>query len=217
MKKNTNIHWFTLIELIVSIAIFGIMMISVMSIFLFSTQMSSRVELNRVMQENIKNVMEDIAENIRKWEITWWTISTTCPPSTLNASFTPFDRLCLQDVDNNLVEYFIWNKNIATGDWTPVTNISDCENFVKVADGKTENQDNICRVIKTQGTERFPLTNSFVAIEKLDFYITNDKMPKVTISMTIRPAIRKWVAPDLVKLSVVQVQTTLSKRLIETN
>jgi hypothetical protein len=46
--------------------IFGIMMISVMSIFLFSSQMSARVEINRVMQENIKNVVEDIAENIRK-------------------------------------------------------------------------------------------------------------------------------------------------------
>jgi hypothetical protein len=46
--------------------IFGIMMISVMSIFLFSSQMSSRVEINRVMQENIKNVIEDISENVRK-------------------------------------------------------------------------------------------------------------------------------------------------------
>jgi hypothetical protein len=42
------------------------MMISVMSIFLFSSQMSSRVELNRLLQENIKNVVEDIAENVRK-------------------------------------------------------------------------------------------------------------------------------------------------------
>jgi hypothetical protein len=41
-------------------------MISVMSIFLFSSQMSSRVELNRLLQENIKNVVEDIAENVRK-------------------------------------------------------------------------------------------------------------------------------------------------------
>jgi hypothetical protein len=39
---------------------------SVMSIFLFSSQMSSRVELNRLLQENIKNVVEDIAENVRK-------------------------------------------------------------------------------------------------------------------------------------------------------
>jgi hypothetical protein len=46
--------------------IFGIMMISVMSIFLFSSQMSARVELNRALQENIKNVVENIAEDIRK-------------------------------------------------------------------------------------------------------------------------------------------------------
>jgi hypothetical protein len=46
--------------------IFSIMMVSVLSIFLFSSQMSARVELNRVLQENIKNVMENIAEDVRK-------------------------------------------------------------------------------------------------------------------------------------------------------
>jgi len=68
--KNTISHKaFTLIELIVSITIFGIIMISVMSIFIFSSQMSQRVELNRLMQENIKSVVEDIAEELRKGEI----------------------------------------------------------------------------------------------------------------------------------------------------
>ncbi len=57
---------FTLIELIVSMTIFAIIMVSVISIFLFSSQMSQRVELERNMQENIKSVMEDIAEEIRK-------------------------------------------------------------------------------------------------------------------------------------------------------
>jgi len=41
-------------------------MVAVISIFLFSSQMSARVELNRLMQENIKNVVEDIAEEVRK-------------------------------------------------------------------------------------------------------------------------------------------------------
>jgi prepilin-type N-terminal cleavage/methylation domain-containing protein len=67
MKKNpTNTAAFTLIEIIIAMSIFGIMMISVLSIFLFSSQMSTRVEMNRIMQENIKNVTQDIAENIRK-------------------------------------------------------------------------------------------------------------------------------------------------------
>jgi len=63
MKKNTHTSSaFTLIELIVAISIFAVIMVSVMSIFLFSSQMSARVEIQRTMQENIKNVMEDIAE-----------------------------------------------------------------------------------------------------------------------------------------------------------
>jgi len=61
-KHNSTYSAFTLIELIVAISIFGIIMISVMSIFLFSSQMSARVEIQRIMQENIKNVVEDISE-----------------------------------------------------------------------------------------------------------------------------------------------------------
>jgi prepilin-type N-terminal cleavage/methylation domain-containing protein len=67
MKKiKIDIPAFTLIEIIIAMSIFGIIMVSVLSIFLFSSQMSTRVEMNRIMQENIKNVTEDIAENIRK-------------------------------------------------------------------------------------------------------------------------------------------------------
>jgi len=57
---------FTLIELIVSMTIFTIIMVSVMSIFIFSSQLSGKIEINRVLQENIKNVVETIAEDVRK-------------------------------------------------------------------------------------------------------------------------------------------------------
>ena len=62
-----HIRGFTLIEIIIAMTIFSIIMVSVLSIFLFSSQMSSRVEMNRIMQENIKNVTEDIAENMRRY------------------------------------------------------------------------------------------------------------------------------------------------------
>lgn len=219
MKYNNTHSWFTLVELIVSITIFGIMMISVVSIFLFSSQMSNRVELNRVMQENIKNVMEDIAENVRKGKIRWAVTTTACPiwvSSPIPTSWSAKIRLCLEDAGGGDIEYMIGSKDLISGDWLPVSNLAECESFVKTG-WISENDENICRVIKLEGWERYPLTNSFVAIEKLNFYITNDIQPKVTVSLTLRPAIRKWVAPDLVRLSTVQVQTTLSERLIETN
>jgi len=111
----------------------------------------------------------------------------------------------------------IGNKDTISGKWLPVTDIADCANFIKTSDsGRVENEDNICRVIKLEGSERYPLTNSFVAIEALNFYVTNDIQPKVTVSLTLRPAIRKGIATNLVKNSTVQIQTTLSERLINT-
>jgi hypothetical protein len=41
-------------------------MVSVMMIFINSTDISAKSEINRVMQENIKNVVETIAEDVRK-------------------------------------------------------------------------------------------------------------------------------------------------------
>jgi len=71
MNKNIITYsGFTLIELIVAITIFSMIMISVLSIFILSSQMSSTIELTRVMQENVKNSFEDIAESVRKNDIT---------------------------------------------------------------------------------------------------------------------------------------------------
>jgi hypothetical protein len=40
-------------------------MVSVMMIFINSTSLLAKSEINRVMQENVKNVTEMIAEDIR--------------------------------------------------------------------------------------------------------------------------------------------------------
>ena len=56
---------FTLIELIVAITLFSIVMVSVFSIFIFASDLSGRIEINRLMQENTKNVVETITEDIR--------------------------------------------------------------------------------------------------------------------------------------------------------
>lgn len=66
--KQYNIHTpaFTLVEILVAMSILAIMMVSILSVFLFSSQMSHLVDLNRVTQENMKNVLEDISESVRK-------------------------------------------------------------------------------------------------------------------------------------------------------
>ena len=204
--KNTISHKaFTLIELIVSITIFGIIMISVMSIFIFSSQMSQRVELNRLMQENIKSVVEDIAEELRKGEIL--DVSST----TLHDCGLSFNSW---DVGNKLcfiggIEYALWYKNTLSSKWERVSDMSSCSDF-------EENEESICRVIKNEwGGNYFPLTNSFIAIEELSFTITNEKVPKVTIQMTVRPSYAKWLHSEVIENSRLYIQTTVSERLID--
>lgn len=199
--KNTNTHsGFTLVELIVSIMIFGIMMISIMSIFLFSSQMSSRVELNRVMQENIKNVVEDIAENVRKNGIDG--IRDFADPScSMIDSSTPFmtgSTFC-----SGWDEYVL---GTGTGVFLPVSDINECDDIAS-----------LCRVIKKESWWSFyPLTNSFVHFESISFTVTNSDVPMVVVNITARPSYNKWLSSVIVANNTMNIQTTISERLIET-
>lgn len=212
MKKRIQHTWFTLIELMVAMTIFAIIMVSVISIFIFSSQMSTRVELSRVMQENVKNVYEDIAEEVRKWKI----IDTSTGVLPINNCVIPLtwahsivspetgDKLCLAGD----IEYAIWNKQ--SGSWSRVGNLDDC----KDAD---EDDDKVCRVLKKIGAgDYFPLTNNRVAVENLEFRVSNETLPKVSIFMTVRSAYKKGLNSSLVQANTLQLQTTVSQRFIET-
>jgi prepilin-type N-terminal cleavage/methylation domain-containing protein len=63
MKKNTA---FTLVEVIVAITILSIIMISVLVVFISGSDVSAKIDIQRGMQENIKNIVETIAEDVRK-------------------------------------------------------------------------------------------------------------------------------------------------------
>jgi len=54
-----------LIEVIVSSTILSLILVSVLTIFNVSSRMSLTADINRAMQENVKNIVEQIAEDIR--------------------------------------------------------------------------------------------------------------------------------------------------------
>lgn len=200
--KQTIWRWFTLIELIVAMSIFSIIMVSVLSVFIFSSQMSTRVELNRVMQENIKNVLEDIAEGVRKDGIIGVrNFSETCTTfKNAGAVVDSKTALCLQGA-----EYMIGFKNGAN--FEVVSNVASY----------CSNPDNVCYIIKKEAAGGFyPLTNSFVTFEDIRFTLSNTELPKLTIHLTARPSIRKWLSLDLIQGTRIFIQTSLSERLIET-
>lgn len=57
---------FTLIELIVSITILSVILLSVFEIYNNILQVNKRLEVMRVVQENVRNITEQIASDIRE-------------------------------------------------------------------------------------------------------------------------------------------------------
>jgi prepilin-type N-terminal cleavage/methylation domain-containing protein len=57
---------FTLVEILVSLTIFSIIVTSIIWIYITSSDIIVKSDINRKMQENLKNVSSEIAEDIRK-------------------------------------------------------------------------------------------------------------------------------------------------------
>jgi hypothetical protein len=189
--KKSN-FWFTLVEVIVAVTIMSIIMISVMFIFVNSTQLSMKIDINRVLQENSKNIIETISEDLRKNDI------RTCSDWII--------KWCLGD--NTIMtwsELWIWNnhyyvakKNDTLWEYIKVDNLPEC----------TQIQ---CFILKNWQI----LSNSFVTIYNLEFTIINEHIPKIQINILIKPTLWKWVNTNLIKNSELNLQTTLSEEYIK--
>ena len=197
--KNTQ--WFTLIELLVSITIFSIIMVSVITIFIFSANLSAKVDINRAMQENIKNAVETIAEDVRKNGIAW--VSNTSTDWNCTAWLSEGNKLCISDTSYGYALKKIDSfGNLVRISWTNMA--TECWDIASH-----------CTLYKWDS----PLTNSFVSFRELNFTISGDEnnQNKVTINFVLQPAVRRWVRSDLIKNSKLVFQTTISERLIESN
>jgi prepilin-type N-terminal cleavage/methylation domain-containing protein len=64
--KINKISAFTLVEVLVSLTIFSMVIVSIIWIYITSSDIMVKSDINRKMQENLKNVSSTIAEDIRK-------------------------------------------------------------------------------------------------------------------------------------------------------
>lgn len=218
MKKNINIFcqqcgfsplWFTLIEIMVAITIFMIVMVSVMQIFGISSQLTYKIDINRQMQENIKNLTETINEDIRNYWITekdfnWdnnWVKKEIV------------DSYSINSLDNWSILKILDNKYYLSIDEESYSILWDNEISNKCSDIK-----NNCFLVKEfLDWTKSKLTNSWVAFEDLNFIIMGNDMKKIVINFTMRPSSKKWVPTNLIKNSKVIFQTTISERFVKTN
>lgn len=195
MRKNikfiNNNYWFTLVEVIVAVTIMSIIMISVMFIFINSSQLSMKIDINRSLQENSKNIIETISEDLRKnWlrECTDWIIKW-CLSDNYIATWSE-----LWIWDNH---YYLAKKNLSIGEYIKINDMSECD----------QKQ---CFILKNGQI----LSNSYVSINNLEFSIINQHITKIQLNLVLRPSSWKWVNQNLIKNNELNIQTTLSESYI---
>lgn len=189
MKKNKT--WFTLVEVVVSVTIFSIIMISMISIYILSSDTSLKSDINRAMHENIKSVITDISEDIMKNSILWvsYDVMDLCGFS-ISGNYKVGDKLCI----SSLNDYYLAKKSL----WT----------YIRVDKFSCENLEDQCYIVKNWN----PLTNSLVSVKDLQFYVSSENVNKATIKIILQPTIKAGVKPDLIKNNKIIFQTTISER-----
>ena len=189
MKNNNKA--FTLIEIIVSVAIFSIMMISIISIFIVSSDTSLKTDINRALHENTKSVAFEIAEDIRKSWIS-------------GVAETAID-ICNFDS----TWFFKSGSKLCTNSWNTYYLAKEVAGiFTRVESDSCDEVWDHCIIVKNGE----PLTNSLVSIKELNFYISWEWVNKATINIVLQPNVKSWVKPALIKENRLIFQTTVSER-----
>lgn len=193
MKKNN--FWFTLIELVVSITILSIIMISVFTIFKLASDLNNKVDISRAMQENTKNIVETLAEDLRKNWSSWVNndlIYSDCKlPTTSN--YLSWNKLCIWDNSYYLAK-LVWDN------WSRIENFNDCINKQ-------------CFLVVNNWNSITQLSNSWVWFKNINFYISNTNSKKIIINFELEPSKTKWINSNLIKENKMIFQTTISERL----
>ncbi len=192
MKKNKLA--FTFIEIIIAIAITSMILLSIVKIFLFSNLFEKKVDISRVMQENVKNFTEIIAEDIRKNKIKKeWT-----------ELYSSWLILTTQSWSEE-TQYYLTNS------WDEVQTEDDLKKCKKVK--------NTCILVRKWSWDSEPLVNSWVSFEYLHFYVSTwtidwqKWLAKVTMTFIMKPNIKKWLSSKQIEDSKIKYQTTFTQRL----
>jgi len=195
MNKYNKNKAFTLIEVIVSITIFSIIIVSVIWIYIVSNDITTKADINRIMQENIKNINITISEDIRKNWILWVSSDALdlCDMDTWSNYYKDWDKLCT----NSLKKYYLAKKN------------ETLNQFIRVKSSECSDVRDHCYIVTWDNS---PLTNDQVSVKKLNFSLSKDSIPKVTMNIVLVVWKWLWINRKLVEDSEIIFQTTISQR-----
>lgn len=200
MKFNHKKSWFTLIELIVSITILWIIMSSIFAIFQLSASLNNKIDISRSMQENSKNIIELISEDIKTNTLSWINNNILNPSCSLNNTdyYTTWTKLCIWDNS-----YFLAKNDSML--WLIRANESDCD-WIRE-----------CIIVKQNLLDWIvPISNTWVNFRYLRFYVSgwNEKeQKKVTITYEMLPSKKKGIPTSIVNDYKINFQTTLTQNI----
>ena len=225
MKNKKTLQAFTLVEMLISMTIFSIIMISVIMIYAVASDISAKYDITREMRQNIKSVVEDISEEVRKNDIKW--VASSYMPWWANFSFTNnswiWTRLKLvkkiwvnetEFIEYRLVQYKKWFwKKYSNSDKFDTKNEWLNNNYTE----ECSSVEDMCRIVKFDNNWKiWPLSNSKISFTNLSFNVSGSwAIPKVTLNFKARAAVREWIRAKLAEKTTLIFQTTLSSRALK--
>jgi len=199
LKKN--ILWgFTLVEIVVSITMFSMVCVSIIWIYITSSDILVKSDINRKMQENLKNVYSHISEDVRNIWINW--VSSNIWEAYNSVVWTNKYKKGTALYTKGENKYYLALLEPTTWQYIRV-NSSNCSELKSRC---------VIYRLSSDPLKNWPLTNSFVSVKDLQFYLSVEKVPKITMNIILQPSVKKWVKVKLIEKSKITFQTTISER-----
>ncbi|MDD5197844.1 MAG: type II secretion system protein [Candidatus Gracilibacteria bacterium] len=209
VSKIKNCNAFTLIELVVSITILSVIMLSVFMIYSNLIQINKRLEALRIVQENIRNITEQIASDVREKGIDVKYYDNSTPEKINNYTGSGNSVLAIQGGNR----YYPMKDSLSG----PVL----CTD----ADQKDPNIH--CYIGKEDSlNRRKSISDDRVRIESVRFFLSGDtgesltnlsQEGKVTIVLSLGIENKVGISSEIAKNTHMLMETTISEKAYKKN
>jgi hypothetical protein len=157
-------------------------------------------DINRKMQENLKNVTNQISEDIRKNWIMW--VSTS--------------KWEIYDISiwSNKYKKWTWLYTKSGNKYYLALFEPTIWEYIRVDSDECIDLKSNCVIyrLSNDSVRSWPLTNSFVSIKDFNLYLSIEKVPKITMTIITQPSVKKWVKSNLIENSKIIFESTVSER-----
>lgn len=207
--KKTSVA-FTLIELVVSVTILSVIMLSVFVIYSNLIQVNKRLEDMRIVQENIRNITEKIATDVREKWIDFSYYNGSSSLKTNNYTGSGNSILAIQGGN----KYYPMKDGLVG--WPILCSEADQKDI------KMQCYMGIEDIFNT----RKALSDNRVSVENIRFFISGNPSTsitnlaqegKVTIILSLRISNSAGIHSEIAKNTHMSIETTISEKIYKQN